>query len=279
MRALPLVLTAFLAAPAASAQQLLMVVHRDASLSDVSRQSLSRVFLGQLRDLGGVKVTPVVLGDKSARLQLVARLSSRTPEAVEEHFVKLELRAEGRWPALSSSGTELVGRISESASANAPAIIAAVGQAQYQALSPGDRAQLTVLSIDEKAPTDPAYPFQSVIRIVVSEKSPITTLSRAQVASIFLKKAATLEDGTAVEPMDQVQGTARESFSESVLRKSAAAMKAYWTQRVFQGQGVPPAEKGSDAELMQAVSANPQAIGYVLRTAKLAGVREVTLTE
>lgn len=279
MRALPLVLAALLAAPAL-AQPLVVVAHRDVTLTDASLQALGRVFLGQLRELGGVKVTPVVLGDKAVRTQAIARLSGRAPQAVEEHFVKLELRAEGRWPGLVASGAELLTRATEAVGSGAPAVVACLTHAEYLGLSAGVRAQLGALTIDGKAPGQPGYPFQPEVRVVVSSQSPVTTLPRAVVAAVFLKKLSTLDDGTALEPLDQGQGApARRAFSEAVLRKSVTAVKAYWQQRIFQGQAVPPAEKATDAEVLQAVAANPRAIGYVSGAVKLEGVREVVLTE
>lgn len=121
---------------------------------------------------------------------------------------------------------------------------------------------------------------EPAVRVVVSEKSKVTALSRARVAAFFLKKTTAFDDGTPVEPVDQVEASpARKAFSDDVLRKSVRGVKSYWQQRIFQGLAVPPPEKTSDDEVMKAVAANPRAIGYVSGTAKLVGVREVTLTE
>lgn len=125
-----------------------------------------------------------------------------------------------------------------------------------------------------------AWADEPAMQLVVSQKSPVTSLSKSKAAALFLKKSTTYDDGSPAEPIDQVESSpARVVFSEQVLRKSVRAVKSYWQQRVFQGIAVPPPEKATDAEVMAAVAANPRAIGYVQAGTKLAGVRAITVTE
>jgi hypothetical protein len=154
-------LAAWLVAATASAEPLVVVVTHDFSATSLSSQDISRLFLGLLRDVAGRRVTPMVVADKSARADLLARVVGRTATAVEQHFVKLELRGEGRWPALAADGRVAARRIVESASIpGRPSVVACMPLDEFEALTPKQQGLLAVLAVDGKAPTDPGYPLK-----------------------------------------------------------------------------------------------------------------------
>jgi ABC-type phosphate transport system substrate-binding protein len=101
---------------------------------------------------------------------------------------------------------------------------------------------------------------------VVAAKSPITTLSKSQVADIFLGKPSRLPDGAYAVPVDQAEGSAvRDEFYEKVADKSAAQIKAYWSKIIFTGRGQPPPSVSNSIEMKKRISDNPAAIGYIDR--------------
>ena len=103
---------------------------------------------------------------------------------------------------------------------------------------------------------------------VVSSKSPLTSLSKNQVAEIFLGKTARFPDGTLAVPIDQAEGSpARDEFYASFTGKSPAQLKSHWTKIIFTGRGKPPMAVSSSAEVRQLIAANPQAISYIERSA------------
>lgn len=121
---------------------------------------------------------------------------------------------------------------------------------------------------------------EPAFRVIVNEQRAVTTLPKATVAAFFLKKSSTWPDGATAQPVDlTADAPARRAFSEAVLGRSVTAVRAYWQQRIFSGRELPPPEKGSDAEVIAFVRANPQAIGYVSASAELSGVRALTLVE
>jgi ABC-type phosphate transport system substrate-binding protein len=70
----------------------------------------------------------------------------------------------------------------------------------------------------------------------------------------------------------------RESFAREVLNKSVAQVRSYWQQQIFSGRDVPPPEKPTEDDVLAYVRANPNAIGYVSRTANIGrGVKIVSL--
>jgi ABC-type phosphate transport system substrate-binding protein len=102
--------------------------------------------------------------------------------------------------------------------------------------------------------------------VVVSAKSPVAALSKAQVVDIFLGKTIRFPDGAQAIAIDQAEGSAvRDEFYDKVVGKSAAQVKAYWSKIIFTGRGQPPPSVSSTIEMISRISANPAAIGYIDR--------------
>jgi len=116
------------------------------------------------------------------------------------------------------------------------------------------------------------------LRVVVNEANPVTSLSREELADLFLKKVSSWGDGTLVLPVDQLEETAvRENFNREILRKSSNAVRAYWQQRIFAGRDIPPPERESDGAVLAFVRRNRGAIGYVSAESSTAGVKALTV--
>jgi hypothetical protein len=113
-------------------------------------------------------------------------------------------------------------------------------------------------------------------KVIVHPSNQVKSLSRAQLAAMFLKKTDSWETGALVIPVDQPERAAvRQTFSREVLGKPPAAVKSYWNQLVFSGRNVPPAERMSDADVVNFVKSTPSAVGYVSATTKTKGVRVI----
>ena len=111
---------------------------------------------------------------------------------------------------------------------------------------------------------------------VVSARSAVTSLSRNQVADIFLGKAARFPDGSPAVPIDQAEGAAaRDEFYLSVAGKSAAQLNAHWSKIIFTGRGQPPREVANGAAVKKLLLENPAAIGYIERSLVDGGLRVV----
>jgi len=115
-------------------------------------------------------------------------------------------------------------------------------------------------------------------KLVVNQRNPASTLSRSEVARIFLKKVTNWPDGLAVVAIDQERTAAvRAQFSSDVLGKDADAISAHWQVLVFSGRDVPPKILKSDDDVLNFVRANAGAIGYVSPSAPLSGVKVVDI--
>ena len=102
---------------------------------------------------------------------------------------------------------------------------------------------------------------------VVSTKSVVTTLTKAQLTAIFLGQLSRFPTGSLAMPIDQTEGSAiRDEFYAKFAGKSATQLKAFWSKIIFTGRGRPPIEVSSDIEMKKRIRENPAAIGYIDQT-------------
>ena len=108
-----------------------------------------------------------------------------------------------------------------------------------------------------------------------------SSITKAKAADLFLKRVTRWDNGRAVTPVDlSEKNPARGAFSKELLGKEVAWVKSYWQKMIFSGRATPPVELSSDAEVLEFVRNNADAIGYVAEGATLpGGVRAVSVSE
>ncbi|MDI4634326.1 hypothetical protein J7U46_14810 [Pelomonas sp. V22] len=120
----------------------------------------------------------------------------------------------------------------------------------------------------------------SQVAVIVSPKSPMTALTADQAAAIFMGRSTTLPSGATAAPADLPDSSGvREQFYSKAAGKSAAQVKAAWSRLTFSGKATPPKEIPSAAEVKKFVAANPDAIGYIEKSAVDATVKVVLVLE
>ncbi|WP_290868172.1 hypothetical protein [Aquabacterium sp.] len=117
---------------------------------------------------------------------------------------------------------------------------------------------------------------QAEVAVIVNPKSSLASLSADQVAAIFLGKSATLPSGATAAPADLPESSAtREQFYSKAAGKTSAQVKATWARLTFSGKATPPKELGSAADVKKFVASNPDAIGYIEKSAVDGSVKVV----
>ena len=120
----------------------------------------------------------------------------------------------------------------------------------------------------------------SSFKIIANASNPVSSLTRAQVSRLFLKKTSAWENGQKVYPVDQKStSSVRAKFSKGIHGKKVSAIKSYWQQQIFSGRGVPPSEKTSDEQVLNYVRETTGAIGYVSAGATTNGVKVIKIRE
>lgn len=97
------------------------------------------------------------------------------------------------------------------------------------------------------------------ILVVVRTDAPLATLSRGEVADLFLGRSS---PGISMTPLDQRDDRLRERFYRTVADMSPQSVRAYWAKRVFTGRGRPP-QLLTEEEATRALAANPAVVTYV----------------
>jgi ABC-type phosphate transport system substrate-binding protein len=116
--------------------------------------------------------------------------------------------------------------------------------------------------------------------VIVSARNPVATLRADQVAAIFLGQSVRFPDGAEAVPLDLRIGTPmRDEFYVRVTNKTPALLKAHWSKMVFTGRGQPPAELPDSAAVRRKVADDPEAIGYIERSALDASVHPVLVVQ
>ena len=111
-----------------------------------------------------------------------------------------------------------------------------------------------------------------------------TSVHRADLAAVFLKKATRWGDGSAATPIDQ-SGTSpvRQAFSGAVLQMPVTAVVQYWQRQILSATMSPsaiPVVKSSDKEVLAAVAKTRGAVAYVSAGLELPpGVKAIAVTD
>ena len=114
--------------------------------------------------------------------------------------------------------------------------------------------------------------------VIVSSKSPVSSLRQEQVADIFLGQIANFPSGAEAVALDQNIGSPeRDEFYSKVASKTRPLVKAYWSKMIFTGRGQPPKEVSGSAAIRKMVADNPNLIGYIDKSALDASVKTVLL--
>lgn len=99
--------------------------------------------------------------------------------------------------------------------------------------------------------------------VVVGADSPVNSASESEVIKVFLGKKKDL-GGVQMVPVDQTVGEgSRTEFYSTVVKKSDAQLKSYWSRLIFTGKGQAPQTIGSDMDVKSMVSSNPNLVGYM----------------
>jgi ABC-type phosphate transport system substrate-binding protein len=100
------------------------------------------------------------------------------------------------------------------------------------------------------------------IAIIVSPQNAATKMHTEQAAQFFLGKSSMFT------PVDLPESSAvRADFYKKVTDKDASQVKAIWSKLVFTGKATMPKEYRTAAEVKKAVASDPNAIGYIEKSA------------
>ena len=103
----------------------------------------------------------------------------------------------------------------------------------------------------------------AAFHVVVHPSAKVSSLSRAELSAIFMRRTKSWPDGAEVRPVEPSSKDLREVFARTIHGKSLAYVTRYWHRVIFAGRGVPPEELPSDREVVEYVKTHRGAIGYI----------------
>ncbi|MDZ7782318.1 MAG: hypothetical protein U5K56_05000 [Halioglobus sp.] len=107
-------------------------------------------------------------------------------------------------------------------------------------------------------------PALADVVVVVSRQNPVTSLTRAQLADVYLGRLSRFPNGEPVVPIDQREGAdVRTEFYNDYLGQSPAQIKAHWSKLIFTGRGQPPRSVADGTAMIELIADNPGTIGYI----------------
>jgi ABC-type phosphate transport system substrate-binding protein len=117
---------------------------------------------------------------------------------------------------------------------------------------------------------------QADVVVIVSVSNPLSRISVDNIINIFLGKVGAFPNGSKATPIDQTEGSkVRDEFYDLVVNKTPAQLNAYWAKAIFSGDSFPPKLLDGNSAIKKAVANNPQAIGYIDRSALDSSVKVI----
>ncbi len=112
--------------------------------------------------------------------------------------------------------------------------------------------------------------------VVIVNRDNLSAIDRATILRIYTGAIKGWSDGNAVLPFDlSDESSLRKEFSQKVLGRSPANLRAIWSQNIFTGKGLSPKVLDSEVEVKQMVARNRNAVGYVRASQVDASVRVI----
>jgi len=111
------------------------------------------------------------------------------------------------------------------------------------------------------------------ISVIVNMNNATEVMSAREVRKLFLGKSRKLPDGSRALLVSN--DLIRSEFNRSALGKADSQVKAAWSRLLFSGRAKRPVAFSDPADVVQFVSANVNAVGYVLSSELRAGVKSV----
>ena len=112
--------------------------------------------------------------------------------------------------------------------------------------------------------------------VVIVNAANKVEIDDSTLARIYLAQVKTFPGGGEVAAIEQKDGSPiREQFSEKLLKRAPAHIKAYWAQQKFTGNAKPLRQLNGDEAVIKFVSETPSAIGYVDSAKLHEGVKSV----
>lgn len=98
---------------------------------------------------------------------------------------------------------------------------------------------------------------------VIVHPNNLTTDTMTDIKKIYLGDKKTFRNGMLAIPIDVKDQTVRNKFNKILLGKGSVQVRLHWSKLIFTGNGYPPKKVNSQYEVIDSVSKNLNAIGFI----------------
>jgi ABC-type phosphate transport system substrate-binding protein len=112
--------------------------------------------------------------------------------------------------------------------------------------------------------------------VIANNSVKASEVSKNDLKDVFTGASTSLGGGNVV-PILLKSGTANEEFLQAYIGKNDTAYRAGWRSLVFSGQATMPKSVDGDAAVVEFVSHNAGAIGYISKATPHEGVKVLTI--
>lgn len=110
----------------------------------------------------------------------------------------------------------------------------------------------------------PAYAASAGLAVVVNPENPVGQLTRAQVVDLYMGRETRFPNGRTVLPIDlPPDSPIRATYYQRLVDKTVPQVNAYWARLLFTGRATPPRVLPDPESILQTISENKDAIGYL----------------
>jgi hypothetical protein len=118
---------------------------------------------------------------------------------------------------------------------------------------------------------------QGQILVIANSSVKAADISINDLREVFGGTSSSLKDGSHVTPVLMKPGAVSDGFMTEYIGKADSAFRAGWRSLVFSGEASMPKSVDSDSAMVEYVSKNAGAIGYIGRSSPHEGVKTLAV--
>ncbi|WP_124938894.1 hypothetical protein [Vibrio viridaestus] len=98
----------------------------------------------------------------------------------------------------------------------------------------------------------------------MNKQNPLSSITQRQLTDMYMGRTQYFSDGRAALKIDAPGNSEmRQYFYDFLVNMTLPEVNAYWARLMFSGRATPPMQVSNEHDVMQLVTSNPNAIGYV----------------
>ena len=105
-----------------------------------------------------------------------------------------------------------------------------------------------------------------------------SVINQDMIQNLFMGRSHHFSNGAKATPVNQQDNSSiRKEFELKALGRADYQMKQYWSKLIFTGKAIPPATLNNDQDIIEFVSTNKDAIGYINAQTSSPGVKVIKI--